>query len=89
VSAAILHQQLPPLPDHLPVSVQSIIRRALARDRHERYAHAVEVAAAIEAVRAELTAGTPQHGTVAAPGGGQYSRVETPSIDSHEFCWPG
>ena len=67
VSAAILHQQLAPLPDHLPASVRSIIRRSLARDRHERYAHAGEVAAAIEAVRAELTAGTPQHGTSRRP----------------------
>ena len=64
MSAAILYQYLPPLPDHVPASLQSIIRRCMAKDRRERYAHAGEVAAAIEAVRAELTSGTTQDTTL-------------------------
>ena len=53
LSAAILHSATPSLPDHLPLSLQGIIRRSLAKNAGERYAHAGAAAAAIEAVRME------------------------------------
>ena len=57
LSGAILHQATPSLPDHLPVSLQGIIRRSLAKTAGERYAYAGAAAAAIEAVRMEFVAG--------------------------------
>ena len=53
LSAAILHLPTPSLPDHLPLSLQGIIRRSLAKNAGERYPHAGAAAAAIEAVRME------------------------------------
>ena len=57
LGAAILHLPTPSLPDHLPLSLQGIIRRSLAKNAGERYAHAGAAAAAIEAVRMEFSAG--------------------------------
>ena len=57
LSAAILHLPTPSLPDRLPLSLQGIIRRSLAKNAGERYAHAGAAAAAIEAVRMEFSAG--------------------------------
>jgi len=57
LSAAILHLPMPSLPDHLPLSLQGIIRRSLAKNAGERYAHAGAAAAAIEAVRLDFAAG--------------------------------
>ena len=53
LSGAILHKAPPPLPAHVPSSVQTIIRRSLAKDPGERYQHAGEVRAALEAVQPE------------------------------------
>jgi non-specific serine/threonine protein kinase len=57
LSAAILHLPTPTLSDQLPLSLQGIIRRSLAKNAGERYAHAGAAAAAIDAVGMEFAAG--------------------------------
>ena len=64
LSAAILYRPLAQFPGHIPPSLEAIIRRSLSKNPHERYAHAREVAASIEAVRAELAGRSPQPGAV-------------------------
>lgn len=57
LSGAILHEPPSPLPARIPASLQSIVRRSLAKDPRERYQSAAEVRSALEAVEAELTSG--------------------------------
>ncbi len=56
MSAAILCDSPPPLPYHIELGLQAVIRRCLAKNPSERYQSAVKVRAALEA----LTAETPQ-----------------------------
>ena len=57
LSAAILHAAPAALPPRIPASLQTIIRRCLAKDPHERYGQAIEVRSALEAVQAEVSSG--------------------------------
>ncbi len=57
LSAAILHAAPAALPARIPASLQTIIRRCLAKDPHERYGQAIEVRSALEAVQAEVSSG--------------------------------
>jgi len=58
LSAAILHEPIPPMPDRVPTSLQTVIRRCLAKDPHERYQQAIEVRSALEMVLSEVSAAT-------------------------------
>jgi tetratricopeptide (TPR) repeat protein/predicted Ser/Thr protein kinase len=57
LSAAILHQPPRPLPEHVPASLQAIIRRCLAKDRATRYGDAIEIRSALDAVHAARASG--------------------------------
>ena len=52
VSAAILHDPPPPLPERIPEPLQAIITRCLAKNPRERYADAGKVRSALEAAPA-------------------------------------
>ena len=60
LSAAILHESPPPLPERIPTSLQIVIRRCLVKDPQERYQQAIEVRSALETVLPEVTAVTGQ-----------------------------
>jgi TolB-like protein/Tfp pilus assembly protein PilF len=60
LSAAILNEPPAPFPETVSPLLRGIIRRCLAKDRHDRYVHAGEVRSALEAVRAEAI-GTADH----------------------------
>jgi tetratricopeptide (TPR) repeat protein/predicted Ser/Thr protein kinase len=47
-SGAILHEPPAPLPGRIPVSLQQVIRRCLAKDPRERYKQANEIRSALE-----------------------------------------
>jgi len=47
-AAAILHARFPPLPDHVPASIRTVVQRCLGRLPGERYQHASEVRAALD-----------------------------------------
>jgi len=48
VAAAILEQEPPPLPAHIPPALARVVLRLLEKDPHARYAHASEAAAVLE-----------------------------------------
>lgn len=50
LSSAILREPPEPLTQKVPVSLQSIIRRSLAKEREQRYQRATEAHAALEAI---------------------------------------
>jgi serine/threonine protein kinase len=52
LSSAILREMPAPLPPHVPVSLQSVTQRCLAKEREQRYQRASEVRAALEAIHA-------------------------------------
>jgi hypothetical protein len=60
-----LHGQIPPMPDSVPYSVQSIVRRAMEKDPSRRYQSAGEMMQHCQQVFAELN-----QGGVAIGGGG-------------------
>jgi eukaryotic-like serine/threonine-protein kinase len=60
-----LHGQIPPMPDSVPYSVQSIVRRAMEKDPARRYQSAGEMMQHCQQVFAELN-----QGGVAVGGGG-------------------
>jgi TolB-like protein/Tfp pilus assembly protein PilF len=60
LSAAILHAAPAALPPRIPAALQTIIRRCLAKDPHERYGQAIEVRSGLEAVQAEVSTGARQ-----------------------------
>jgi Tol biopolymer transport system component len=82
LSAAILHEQPTPFPDRTPPSLREIIRRCLAKDRHDRYAHAGEVRSAMEAVKTEIAGGTVPKAMVPAAGRIEIARIEPGAPDS-------
>jgi eukaryotic-like serine/threonine-protein kinase len=47
-AAAILHARFPPLPDHVPASIRTVVQHCLGRLPGERYQHASEVRAALD-----------------------------------------
>ena len=55
VTAAILRDTIPELPSSVPLQVQSVIRRCLAKDPGQRYQRAGEVRAALDAIRPTST----------------------------------
>jgi non-specific serine/threonine protein kinase len=59
VSAAILNQPPATAPVWVPLGLQVIIRRCLAKDPHDRYQHASEVGAALEAVQSDPSIAPP------------------------------
>jgi serine/threonine protein kinase/Tol biopolymer transport system component len=61
LTAAILHESPAPLAPRLPPGIKAVIRRCLAKDPAQRFGTAVEVRAALEALRGE--------GSGAMPGG--------------------
>ncbi len=54
LSAAILREQPRPLPALVPAGLRAVIGRCLAKEPAQRYQHAAEVQAALEAVGADL-----------------------------------
>jgi TolB-like protein len=56
--AAILHATPAALPPRIPAALQTIVRRCLAKDPHERYGQAMEVRSALEAVQADVQGAT-------------------------------
>jgi non-specific serine/threonine protein kinase len=59
VSAAILHQPPATAAVWVPLGLQTIIRRCLAKGPHDRYQHASEVRAALEAVQSDPSIAPP------------------------------
>jgi non-specific serine/threonine protein kinase len=59
LSAAILNEPPTTPPVWVPLGLQTIIRRCLAKDRHDRYQHAAEVRAALEAVQSDPSIAPP------------------------------
>ena len=59
LSAAILNQPPATAPVWVPLGLQTIIRRCLAKDPHDRYQHAREVHAALEAVQSDPSIAPP------------------------------
>ncbi|HLY04743.1 MAG TPA: protein kinase, partial [Rhizomicrobium sp.] len=51
LSSAILREMPAPLPPHVPLSLQSVTQRCLAKEREQRYQRASEVRAALEAIQ--------------------------------------
>jgi Tol biopolymer transport system component/tRNA A-37 threonylcarbamoyl transferase component Bud32 len=62
ITAAILRAPTPPLPVGVPPGIAAVISRCLSKDPAERYRHAGEVHAALEAVHSSSS-----HVTVAVP----------------------
>ncbi len=52
LSSAILREMPTPLPPRVPLSLQSVTQRCLAKEREQRYQRASEVRAALEAIHA-------------------------------------
>ena len=51
LSSMILHDSPPPLRDKVPLGLRSVIEHCLAKDPAQRYQHASEIRAALEALR--------------------------------------
>jgi serine/threonine-protein kinase len=51
LSSMILHDSPPPLRDNVPLGLRAVIEHCLAKDSAQRYQHASEVRAALEALR--------------------------------------
>ncbi len=74
LTSAILRDPPRPLPAHLPIGLQAIVRRCLAKGPMERYRRAGEIRAALEAV--ELSSSSPPGGArVASRRPGRTTRV--------------
>jgi Tol biopolymer transport system component len=56
LSAGILRSPAEPLPAHVPPMLRAIIQRCLAKDPGQRYQHAGEVRAALEAIQSDVSA---------------------------------
>jgi len=56
LTAAILREPAAALPESVPPIIRSIIQRCLAKEPSQRYQHAVEVRAALEAVQSDVGA---------------------------------
>jgi eukaryotic-like serine/threonine-protein kinase len=65
LSGAILHQAPPPLPGRVPVMLQSIVLRCLAKDPRERYQDADQVRSALETAGSAKPAGRSRRAVVA------------------------
>jgi hypothetical protein len=63
LSAAILSQPPATAPVWVPLGLQTIIRRCLAKGPHDRYQHASEVRAALEAVQSDPSIAPPPPAT--------------------------
>jgi non-specific serine/threonine protein kinase len=59
LSAAILNEPPATPPVWVPLGLQTIIRRCLGKDLHDRYQHAAEVRAALEAVQSDPSIAPP------------------------------
>jgi non-specific serine/threonine protein kinase len=59
LSAAILNEPPTTPPVWVPLGLQTIIRRCLGKDPHDRYQHAAEVRAALEAVQSDPSIAPP------------------------------
>jgi eukaryotic-like serine/threonine-protein kinase len=63
ISSAILREQPKSFPAHVPVRLQAVIQRCLAKEREHRYQRSSEVHAALETIGADvLTPRLPQSG---------------------------
>ena len=62
LTAAILREQTAPLPAHVPTGLRAIILRCLAKEPEQRYQHAGEVHAALEAISSGENIGIPEPG---------------------------
>ncbi|MGB8521527.1 MAG: tetratricopeptide repeat protein, partial [Candidatus Acidiferrales bacterium] len=51
LSSMILHESPPPLRDNVPLGLRSVIEHCLAKEPAQRYQHASEIRAALEALR--------------------------------------
>jgi serine/threonine protein kinase/tetratricopeptide (TPR) repeat protein len=70
LSSVILHEDPPRLADNVPLGLRAVIEHCLAKDPQQRYQHASEVRAALEALRtnsAVVPASAIQPSPVAAP----------------------
>jgi serine/threonine protein kinase/Flp pilus assembly protein TadD len=70
LSSVILHEDPPRLADNIPLGLRAVIEHCLAKDPQQRYQHASEVRAALEALRtnsAVVPASAIQPSPVAAP----------------------
>src|SRR5688572_13247492 len=95
LSTAILDAAPAALPARIPASLQTIIRRCLAKDPHGRYGKAIEVRSALEAVQAEVSSGASH--TIAAPGAQRVVRalpatalviaLATAAVVAGTFAW--
>ena len=56
LTAAILREPAAQLPESVPPIIRSIVQRCLAKEPSQRYQHAVEVRAALEAVQSDVGA---------------------------------
>jgi eukaryotic-like serine/threonine-protein kinase len=59
LTAAVLRSPAQPLPAHVPPMLRAIVLRCLAKEPAQRYQHAGEVRAALEAIQSDLTAVPP------------------------------
>jgi tetratricopeptide (TPR) repeat protein len=73
VGAAILHENAPALPSHIPAGLRAIVERCLAKHSEERYQRAEDVLRALEALQAPVVAirgsGQARHRWMAAAAG--------------------
>lgn len=67
VGSAILHQQLPALPSHVPPGLISVLQRCLAKDPALRFQRASEIRAALEALQSASVAGREPHDSQVGP----------------------
>jgi eukaryotic-like serine/threonine-protein kinase len=67
ISAAILNDELPPLPSRVPPALQTVIGRCLEKERARRYQRAGEVRAALETARAAPLTAVPGRGVTRPP----------------------
>lgn len=73
ISSAILRESPKSFPAHVPLRLQAVIQRCVAKEREHRYQRASEVHAALETIAADvLTPTVPQSGTSSA--------VSTPQV---------
>jgi Tol biopolymer transport system component len=55
LTAAILRAPPQPFPSHVPPTLRTVVMRCLAKEPTQRYQHAGEVRAALEAIRSDIT----------------------------------
>jgi TolB-like protein/Flp pilus assembly protein TadD len=77
LSSMILHDSPPPLRENVPLGLRSVIEHCLAKDPAQRYQHASEIRAALEALRtnsAVIPASAIQPSAILAPPASSRSR---------------